>query len=95
MTWLPGLLSELGITASDPHVWLTIGLGLLLGAGCLVFGTWLARTVGLLATDAPAGETLAVGLAAGLMVAAAWWAALWSGSRRLGTVSRLRVMATL
>ena len=80
MAW-SHVLSELRITASDPQVWLTIGLGLLLGAGCLLFGTWLARTVGLLAADAPAGETLGVGLASGLLVVAAGWAALWSGGR--------------
>ena len=36
---------------------------------------------GLLAFDAPAGETVGVGLASGLMVLAAWWAAIWSGGR--------------
>ena len=32
-------------------------------------------------SDAPAGETLGVGLASGLMVLAAWWAAIASGGR--------------
>ena len=41
----------------------------------------MARTVGLLRSDAPAGETLGVGLASGLMVLAAWWAAIWSEGR--------------
>ncbi|HEY8637389.1 MAG TPA: hypothetical protein VIL81_09015, partial [Candidatus Limnocylindrales bacterium] len=40
-----------------------------------------ARFVGLLERDAPAGETLGVGLAAGLLVLAAWWAAVASGGR--------------
>jgi hypothetical protein len=75
------LASEFAITVTNGDVWLAIGLALLLGGGCLAFGTWVARTVGLLKSDAPAGETLGVGLAAGLMVLAAWWAAIWSGGR--------------
>jgi hypothetical protein len=41
----------------------------------------VARRVGLLASGAPAGETLGVGLGVGLSVLAAWWAAIWSGGR--------------
>src|SRR2546427_9372137 len=73
--------AEFAITISNGDVWVSIGLALLLGGGCLVFGIWLARTVGLLGSDAPAGETLGIGLASGLMVLAAWWAAIWSGGR--------------
>ena len=73
--------SEFAITVSDGAVWLAIAQGLLFGAVCLLFGIWVARSVGLLASDAPAGETLGVGLASGLMVLAAWWAAIWSGGR--------------
>jgi hypothetical protein len=73
--------AEFAITITNDDVWLSIGLALLLGAGCLVFGTWVTRTVGLLRSDAPAGETLGVGLASGLMILAAWWAAIWSGGR--------------
>src|SRR5437870_11458975 len=75
------LAAEFAITISNGDVWVSIGLALLLGGGCLVFGIWLARTVGLLGSEAPAGETLGVGLASGLMVLAAWWAAIWSGGR--------------
>jgi hypothetical protein len=75
------LLDEFAITVLDGAVWLAIGQGLLFGAVCLLFGTWTARRVGLLTSDAPAGETLGVGLATGLMVLAAWWAAIWSGGR--------------
>jgi hypothetical protein len=75
------LASEFVITVTNADVWLSMGLALLLGGGCLAFGAWLARTVGLLRSDAPAGETIAVGLASGLMVFAAWWAAIWSGGR--------------
>ena len=46
-----------------------------------LFGVWIARFVGLLSADAPAGETLGVGLASGLLVLAAWWAAIASGGR--------------
>ena len=79
--WLQSLAAELAITLADPEVWFSIGLALLLGGVCLLLGTWVARTVGLLRSDAPAGETLGVGLSAGLMVLAAWWAAVWSGGR--------------
>jgi hypothetical protein len=81
VTWLRALAAELVITVANGDVWLSIGLALLLGGGCLLFGIWVTRTVGLLERDAPAGETLGVGLAAGLMVLAAWWAAIWSGGR--------------
>ena len=75
------MFAEFPITASDPTVWLSIGEGLLFGAVCLVFGVWIARFVGLLERGAPAGETLGVGLAAGLLVLAACWAAVASGGR--------------
>lgn len=75
------LLSEFAITASDGAVWFAIGVGLLFGGVSLIFGVWVARSVGLLRSDAPAGETLGVGLACGLMVLAACWAAIWSGGR--------------
>jgi hypothetical protein len=78
---LTSLAAELAITMADGRVWLAIGQALLLGGGCLLFGTWMARAVGLLRPDAPAGETLGVGLASGLLVLAAWWAAIWSGGR--------------
>jgi hypothetical protein len=73
--------AELAITITNGEVWLSIGLALVLGGVCWVFGTWVARTVGLLQPNAPAGEVLGVGLASGLMVLAAWWAAIWSGGR--------------
>lgn len=79
--WLQSLATEFGITIADGSVWLSIGEGLLFGAGCLVFGVWVARFVGLLKSNAPAGETLGVGLATGLLVLAAWWAAIGSGGR--------------
>ncbi len=79
--WLQTLSAELRITLTDGTVWLSIGQGLLAGAICLVFGVFVARFVGLLRADAPAGETLGVGLASGLLVLASWWAALVSGGR--------------
>ena len=81
MEWLQQLAAELAITLSDGSVWLSIGQGLLVGGVCLLFGIWVARLVGLLGSDAPAGETLGVGLASGLLVMAAWWAAIASGGR--------------
>ena len=81
MTWQPSLAAELAITMSDREVWVSIGVALLFGGLALLFGIWVARLVGLLRADAPAGETLGVGLASGLLVLAAWWAAIWSGGR--------------
>ena len=81
MEWLQSIAAEFAITVSNADVWRSIGVGLLFGGMCLVFGTWVARRVGLLRRDAPAGETLGVGLASGLIVLAAWWAALASGGR--------------
>jgi hypothetical protein len=79
--WLQALAAEFSITLFDGTVWLSIGQAMLFGAACLLFGIWLARFVGLLPSDAPAGETLGVGLASGLVVLAAWWAAIASGGR--------------
>ena len=81
MTALQTFVYEFGITIASGEVWLSIGLALVLGGVCWVFGTWVARTVGLLQPNAPAGEVLGVGLASGLMVLAACWAAVWSGGR--------------
>ncbi len=81
MSTFQQLVAELAITMANPDVWLAIGLALLLGGVCLVFGTWVMRLVGLLGSDAPAGETVGVGLSAGLMVLTAWWATIWSGGR--------------
>jgi hypothetical protein len=75
------VFAEFGITVADGSVWLSIAEGLLIGAVCLLFGVWAARWVGLLRTDAPAGETLGVGLSAGLIVLIAWWAAVASVGR--------------
>ena len=79
--WLQSLAAEFAITMTDGTVWLSLGQGLLFGGVCLLFGIWVARIVGLLAPDAPAGETIGVGLTSGLLVLAAWWAAIASGGR--------------
>ena len=81
MEWLQALAAELAITLADGTVWLSIGQGLLFGALCLLFGVGVARFVGLLDADAPAGETIGVGLTSGLLVLASWWAAIVSGGR--------------
>src|SRR4051794_6559703 len=75
------MFSELGITLADGTVWLSIAQGLLFGGVCLLFGVWVTRFVGLLDSNAPTGETVAVGLTAGLLVLASWWAAVISGGR--------------
>jgi hypothetical protein len=79
--WLQTLFAEFAITLTDGSVWLSIGQALLSGAVCVLLGTWVARWVGLLEADAPAEETLGVGLASGLLVVASWWAAIASGGR--------------
>jgi hypothetical protein len=79
--WRRLLEAELVITITTGDTWLAVGLALLLGMASLGFGTWVARTVGLLKSDAPDGETLGVGLACGLIVLSACWAAIWSGGR--------------
>ena len=61
--WLQSVAAELPITLADGAVWLSIAQGLLIGAICVLFGVWVARFVGLLGADAPAGEILGVGLA--------------------------------
>ena len=72
MGWLQSLAAEFPITLANGTVWLSIGQGIALGAVCLLFGVWLARFVGLLGADAPAGETFGVGLASGLVVLTSW-----------------------
>ena len=81
MTWLQSLVAEFAITIASEEVWLAIGLALVFGGACLIFGIWAARAVGLLERSAPAGETLGVGLGSGVIVLAAWWAAVSSGGR--------------
>jgi hypothetical protein len=62
-------------------VWFSFLVAVLLGVVCLALGTWAARRVGLLNRNAPAGETLGVGLGLGLLIFAAWWAAIGSAGR--------------
>ena len=81
MGWLTSAASGFTVAISDGTVWLSIGEALLFAAVCLAFGTLVARLVGLLKPGAPAAETVGVGLASGLLVLAAWWAAIASGGR--------------
>ena len=81
MTFPSAFVAEVAITLSTGEFWLSVGQALLFAGVSLLFGTWVARVVGLLHPDAPFGETLGVGMASGLMVLAAWWAAIWSGGR--------------
>ena len=81
MSALQGFIAELEITVTNLEVWQSVALALVLGFGCLVLGVWLTRSNGLLRTNAPAGETLGVGLAAGLMLLMAWCATIGSGGR--------------
>ena len=89
MPWIASLATELRITTLDLNVWISIGEALLCGGACLLFGLWIARSVGLLRSGAPLGEVLGVGLATGLLVSAAWWAAVASGGRSSFTPAAL------
>jgi hypothetical protein len=81
MDWLNGFGVELTAALADSRVWQSILTAFILGGVCLVLGTWATRRVGLLDRDAPAGETLGVGLGSGLLIFAACWAAVGSGGR--------------
>lgn len=81
MDWLSGLATEFTYAVGDSQVWASIAEAVVLFIVCAAVGVWIARFVGLLDADAPAGEQLGVGLAAGLLVIAAWWAAIGSGGR--------------
>lgn len=76
---LESMWTEVTVSLADGRVWLSFAVALLLGAMCLIVGTWVARRVGLLSATAPGGEILGVGLGTGLLVIAASWAALFSG----------------
>jgi hypothetical protein len=79
--WLRSLGQELTASLSDGGVWAAILAALFLGLACLVLGSWIARRVGIINLDSPAGETLGVGLGTGLLVVAATWATLGSTGR--------------
>jgi hypothetical protein len=79
--WLPRFAHNLLISATDGRVWLSIAVALMVGGLSLALGVWVTRRVGLLDRDAPAGETIGVGLAAGLLLLVSFWAAIGSGGR--------------
>ena len=70
--------TDLVAAMSDGRVWFSFVIALALGTTCLLAGSWLARRMGLLALDAPLGEIMGVGLGTGLLVFAAFWAAVFS-----------------
>lgn len=78
---LNSLGTELAISLADSRVLGALLAAVILAATCALAGTWMARRVGLLSRDVPHGETLGVGLGLGLLVLAAWWAAIASGGR--------------
>ena len=81
MAALELLANEFVVSVTTIAVWQSIGLALALGAVCLALGIGIARVVGLLAPDAPAGDTVGVGLASGLTVITALWAGVRSGGQ--------------
>jgi hypothetical protein len=80
---------------SDGRVWLAFLAAFLLGGACVLLGVWVTRRVGLLDRDAPAGETLGIGLGSGLLIFAAWWAAIGSGGRSSFTPVALAFLIAL
>jgi len=79
--WLSSAASGFALAIADRTVWLSIGEALFFAAASLLFGTLVARLVGLLKPGAPTAETVGVGLASGLLMLAAWWAAIASSGR--------------
>ena len=76
--WLGVVWRDLVAAMSDGRIWISFAIALLLGTTCLLAGSWLAKRIGVLAPDAPVGETVGVGLGTGLLVFAAFWAAVFS-----------------
>lgn len=95
MEILQALARELPITVMDLSVWASIGQALLFGLVCLLVGVVISRSVGLLGAGAPRGEVVGVGLASGVIVLAAWWAALASGGRSSFTPVALGFLGAL
>ena len=79
MQLVSGLVTEIGHTLANGQVWLSVAEGIALFLVCTAIGVWIARSVGILSPDAPAGETIGVGLAVGLLVLSAWIALIGSG----------------
>ncbi len=95
LQWLQSIAAEFGVAVSQKDVWVSILEGVIFAALCLTLGVWAARRVGLLGRDVPATETLGVGLACGLVVVAAWWAAIWSGGRSAFTPVAIGFLAAI
>lgn len=81
MSWVRAFADELLLSIPNASIWLSVGEAILFGGAALLIGVWVARTVGALRSDAPAGETFGVGVATGLLVLASWWSAIASGGR--------------
>ncbi len=95
LDWLRDLSGEVAISLSDSHVWFAFAAALAFGVICGAIGTWASRRVGLLEGDAPAGEVLGVGLGAGMLIVAAFWAAVASGGRSSFTPVALVLAAAI
>ena len=80
---------------SDERVWQSFFVALAFGAGCFALGIWATRRVGLLRRNAPIGETLGVGLGAGLLILASLWATVGSLGRSSFTPIALAFLIAL
>ena len=75
------LTSNLGPSVADPGVWRSLLVAVAVGTILFMVGRSVARRIGILAPDAPDGETLGIGLSTGLLLATAVWATVASGGR--------------
>jgi hypothetical protein len=73
------VLSDVGHVLTDGTVWLVIGVAILALLGSVAFGIWVGRLLGLIDSDAPAVETIGVGLGVSLLITSALVATLGSG----------------
>jgi hypothetical protein len=81
LNWLRALPLEVDATLRNPAVLAAVLPLVVLGTVSLSLGVWLSRRIGALDPDAPAGETLGVGLGSGLLAVVAIFAT-WASSGR-------------
>jgi hypothetical protein len=86
---------NLSALLADGRVWQSAGAALAMGGVALLVGVVLMRRVGLLRTTAPVGETIAVGLSAGLIIITVIWASIASAGRSAFTPIALAILVAM
>jgi hypothetical protein len=89
------LVPNLTASISDTQAWISIAIAVLIAGLVLSIGAWIARRVGMLAAEAPDGETLGVGLGVGLLVVAVVWATVGSLGRSAFTPIAVTLVAAI